>query len=230
MTAETRSHRPIRSFVRRESRITPSQRRALHELWPRFGVTPTAAASIDLDALFRRAAPRVLEIGFGNGDALIAMAASNPGNDYLGIEVHRPGVGQALRELAARELNNVRVCCADVNDVLTDVPDGALTAVYVFFPDPWPKKRHHKRRLVQAQFVQQVRRTLIHGGLLCLATDWEDYAVQMMTVLSEAAGFENTVKDGGYAPRPAERPLTKFERRGQRLGHSVYDLVFRRVG
>src|SRR5688572_9054313 len=143
--------RSIRSFVRRESRITPGQRRALSDLWPRYGLTSTGAP-FDLNALFKRVAPRALEIGFGNGEALIAMAAANPNNDYLGVEVHRPGVAQALREMASREIDNARVCCTDVNDVLACLPDGALHAVYLFFPDPWPKKRHHKRRLVQIEF------------------------------------------------------------------------------
>jgi len=229
VTVESRSRRPVRSFVRRESRMTASQRRAIEELWPRYGATP-GDGSFDLGTLFGRTAPRALEIGFGNGEALIAMAAENPDRDYLGVEVHRPGVAQALRELARRELGNVRVCCVDVNDVLARLPERSLCAVYLFFPDPWPKKRHHKRRLVQAQFVAQIGRVLCAGGLFRLATDWQDYAAHMLAVLQEAPGFENTREGEGYASRPIERPLTKFERRGQRLGHSVYDLAFRRVG
>jgi tRNA (guanine-N7-)-methyltransferase len=228
MTAETRSHRPIRSFVRRESRMTASQREALRELWPRYGLT-LGDTPIELDTLFKRTAPRCLEIGFGNGEALTAMAAANPQNDYIGVEVHRPGVGQALRDCAARDVGNVRVCCVDVNDVLARLPDEAFTSVYLFFPDPWPKKRHHKRRLLQPDFADSVRRKLTRGGLFCLATDWEDYAVHMLAVLTQAPGFENTAGDARYVPRPVERPLTKFERRGQRLGHTVYDLAFRRV-
>jgi tRNA (guanine-N7-)-methyltransferase len=225
------NHRPIRSFVRRESRMTAAQRRTLEELWPRYGVTLSPSEEpLNLDLLFGRAAPRALEIGFGNGEALVAMAADNAGRDYLGVEVHRPGVAQALREFARRELINVRVCCADVNDVLTRLPERSLCAVYLFFPDPWPKKRHHKRRLVQTEFVQHIRGALAVGGLFRLATDWQDYATHMLAVLEEASGFENTVEEGGYASRPPERPLTKFERRGKRLGHSVYDLAFRCVG
>src|SRR6266566_3777862 len=220
-------HRPIRSFVRRESRITTAQQRALVELWPRYGVELIAAA-LDLDALFGRAAPRVLEIGFGNGEALVAMAAQHPQYDYLGIEVHGPGVGCALRDVAARGLGNVRVVRADVNDVLACLPPMSLNTAYLFFPDPWPKLRHHKRRLVQPEFVERLRQRLVPGGLFCLATDWEDYAAHMLEVLSQAPGFENTAGHDHYAPRPVERPLTKFERRGQRLGHVVRDLVFRR--
>lgn len=228
MIIDTASHRSIRSFVRRDSRMTPSQRRALAELWPRFGVTLTDTP-LDLAALFNRSRPRVLEIGFGNGEALITMASANPENDYLGVEVHRPGVGQVMRHLAARDVRNVRVCCDDANDLLARLPNEALNAVYLFFPDPWHKKRHHKRRLVQAEWVELLRHKLAPDGLFFLATDWQDYATHMMSVLSLAPGFANTAGEGQYAPRPEQRPLTKFERRGQRLGHAVYDLLFRRV-
>jgi tRNA (guanine-N7-)-methyltransferase len=228
MTAENAFRRPIRSFVRRESRITASQRRALEELWPRFGV-PFGDTLLDLDALFKRSRPRVLEIGFGNGDALMAMACANPEVDYLGVDVHRPGAGQLLRQLDARSIGNIRVCCDDAKDLLARIPDGALAEACLFFPDPWPKKRHHKRRLVQPEWVESVRQKLVPNGLLFLATDWQDYATHMLSVLSAAPGFTNVAGADAYAPRPSQRPLTKFERRGQRLGHAVYDLAFRRI-
>jgi len=225
--AEIEHPRSIRSFVMRGGRITEAQQRALEHLWPRYGIdfNPTL---LDLDAAFGRAAPVTLEIGFGNGEALLAAAIANPQQDYIGVEVHRPGVGQLLRELAAHDIGNVRVVCADVNDVLARVPDAALSIVCLFFPDPWPKKRHHKRRLVQPAFVEALRHKLARGGVFCLATDWEDYAAHMLEVLSQAPGFENTAGAARYAPRPPQRPLTKFERRGHRLGHVVRDFVFQR--
>jgi tRNA (guanine-N7-)-methyltransferase len=171
-----------------------------------------------------------LEIGFGNGEALAAMAAAHPQNNYFGIEVHRPGVGVLLRRLDAECIPNVRVACTDAKEMLEQrIPDAALDAVYVFFPDPWHKQRHHKRRLVQPEFIALLRRRLKLGGTLHLATDWEDYARQMLAVLSAAEGFENRAGTDRFAPRPAARPPTKFERRGQRLGHGVWDLVFRRL-
>lgn len=225
---ETRLHRPIRSFVRREGRITDGQRRALAELLPRYGVEP-GEAPLDFRALFGRDAPAHLEIGFGNGEALAAMAAAHPRNNYLGIEVHRPGVGALLRRIEAESLANVRVACTDARELLERrVPESSLSAVYVFFPDPWHKKRHHKRRLVQPEFVALLSRKLKTGGTLHLATDWEDYARQMLALLSADTGFENAAGPGQYAPRPETRPRTRFERRGQRLGHGVWDLVFRR--
>jgi len=228
MTFAARPHRPIRSFVRREGRITKAQERALTELWPRYGVD-AGDAPLDFRALFGRAAPVHVEIGFGNGDVLAAMAARHPEYDYLGIEVHRPGIGALLRRLEAAGLGNARVMRADAKEVLArNIPDAALSAVNIFFPDPWPKKRHHKRRLIQPEFAELVRRKLQPGGMLHLATDWRDYAEQMLDVLSQTPGFENTAGAGAFAPRPEERPLTKFEQRGKRLGHEVYDLSFRR--
>ncbi len=225
---ETRLHRPIRSFVRREGRITDGQRRALAELLPRYGVGP-GEAPLDFVALFGRDAPVHLEIGFGNGEALAAMAAAHPQNNYLGIEVHRPGVGALLRRIEAEDLANVRVACTDAREFLERrIPDGGLSAVYIFFPDPWHKKRHHKRRLVQVEFAELLARRLKPGGLLHLATDWEDYAQHMLTVLAAVEAFENTAQPGPFTPRPEERTLTRFERRGHRLGHGVRDLVFRR--
>jgi tRNA (guanine-N7-)-methyltransferase len=208
--------------------MTSAQQRALQEFWPRYGVEPIDGP-FDLAAIFGRRAPVALEIGFGNGEALVAMAIANPENDYLGIEVHRPGVGHLLRGLAAQDLPNVRVVCVDANEVLARLPDNSLSAVYMFFPDPWPKKRHHKRRLVQPVFVETIRRKLAIGGLCCLATDWEEYAAHMLAVLSPVEGFENTAGAGCYAKRSSARPLTKFERRGQKLGHTVRDLVFCRI-
>jgi tRNA (guanine-N7-)-methyltransferase len=228
MALPSTAHRPIRSFVRREGRITPAQRRALDELWPRYGV-PAGEGPLDPAALYGRVAPLELEIGFGNGEALAALAAAHPERDYLGLEVHRPGVGALLARLAAAGLTNVRVAAEDAAAfVARRLPDGALAAAYLFFPDPWPKKRHHKRRLVQAPFAALLARKLAPGGVLRLATDWPDYAAHMLAVLAAEPALENLAADGGYAPRPEERPLTKFERRGLRLGHPVRDLAFRR--
>ncbi|MFP5505162.1 MAG: tRNA (guanosine(46)-N7)-methyltransferase TrmB [Gammaproteobacteria bacterium] len=220
---EIRRH--VRSFVRREGRITRSQQRALEELLPRFGLEP--AGLLDLDGAFGRSAPRTLEIGFGNGASLAQMAAAAPEQDFLGIEVHRPGVGHLLLEIEQRALSNVRVICADAVEILRDrlAPD-SLDRVLLFFPDPWPKKRHHKRRILQPAFVALIRDRLKPGGVFHMATDWQDYAEQMLEVMDAQPGFINSAGRGHYAPKPDYRPETKFERRGLRLGHGVWDLVF----
>lgn len=224
--ATDRHHRPIRSFVRREGRMTEAQRRALEDFGPRY-LVEFQEAPLDLAAVFGRAAPRVLEIGFGMGDSVLDMARRHPERDHLGIEVHRPGVGRLLRALAEEDIGNVRIVCADAVQVLTHmIPDAVLAAVFLFFPDPWPKKRHHKRRIVQPEFAELVARRLKPGGIFHLATDWEDYAQHMMTVLEQSAAFVNSAGAGGFVPRPDDRVLTKFERRGERLGHGVWDLVF----
>jgi tRNA (guanine-N7-)-methyltransferase len=230
MTPEAPPRRPVRSFVRREGRFTTAQRRAVDSLLPKYGV-PEGDEPINFTALFGRAAPVHLEIGFGNGEALAAMARLHPEINFLGIEVHRPGVGALLQRLETEVLTNVRVISADAVDVLSRrIPDQSLSAMYLFFPDPWPKLRHHKRRLVQPGLVSLVCQKLQIGGLWHLATDWEDYARHMLAVLTEAEGFENASGPGQFAARPESRPLTRFERRGQKLGHAVWDLVFRRVG
>lgn len=226
MSQENRPLRPIRSFVLRQGRITPAQREALDTLWERYSVEADGLP-LNLDVVFGRRARHLLEIGFGMGDALIALAKAHPEQDYLGIEVHRPGVGKLLKALAAEQLSNVRVICADAVEVLNQqIADAALDAVYLFFPDPWPKRRHHKRRLVQPAFVTLVARKLKPGGYFHLATDWQDYAEHMMEILSACPLFTNVAGAEVYALRPAYRPLTKFEQRGQRLGHPVWDLVF----
>jgi len=228
MSGDGQRHRAIRSFVRREGRITEAQKRALEELLPCYGID-AGEAPLDFVALFGSDAPVHLEIGFGNGEALVAMAAAHPQYNYLGIEVHRPGVGVLLRRIEAEGLANVRVACTDAKELLERrIPENSLSAVYVFFPDPWHKKRHHKRRLVQAEFVALLARKLKPGGLLHLATDWEDYAQHMLAVLAADATFENTAQPGPFTTRPEDRTLTRFERRGRRLGHGVRDLVFRR--
>jgi tRNA (guanine-N7-)-methyltransferase len=228
MPDSTKIIRPIRSFVRREGRLTAGQARALDQLWPRFGLEP-GDAEIDLARVFSREAPVALEIGFGNGESLATMAEAHPQINYIGIEVHRPGVGSLLLRLEQRAISNVRVISQDASEVLRkNVPDASLAAVYLFFPDPWPKKRHHKRRLVQPEFVQQVRAKLKTGGEFHMATDWQDYAKHMMAVMSDADGFVNVAGDGRYSTKPAYRPETKFERRGLMRGHGVWDLVFRR--
>ncbi len=220
--------RQIRSYVRREGRITAAQRRALSELWPRFGVDD-GGSQLDLAALFGRDAPVILEIGFGDGQALHTMAAASPERNYLGVEVHRPGIGRLLQTLDAQAITNVRVICDDARSVLVSrIGDKQLSGVHLFFPDPWPKARHHKRRLLQPAFLEILHSRLIVGGYLHAVTDWEPYAQQMMTVLTGAQGFENCAGPGLFASRSEDRPYTKFERRGQRLGHDVWELIFRR--
>ena len=220
--------RSVRSFVRRQGRLTPGQQRALKQYWPRYGLK-LSSRPISLDSVFNRHAPCILEIGFGMGDALLELASRYPGNNYLGIEVHRPGVGSLLRRLAANHLHHVRVISEDATVVLQQmIADQALDAVYLFFPDPWPKKRHHKRRLVQHDFVALLRRKLRPGGVFHMATDWSDYARHMLQVVADDHGFVNLAGEGCFSPRPLYRPLTRFEQRGQRLGHEVFDLVWLR--
>ncbi len=218
----------MRSFVVRTGRITAAQQRAWRELWPVYGIE-TDDGLLDLDRLFSRSAHRTLEIGFGNGESLVALAEAHPEQDFLGIEVHRPGIGHLLLMAEERGLGNLRVVCRDAVEVLGScLPDASLDEVLLYFPDPWPKKRHHKRRIVQPGFVGLVARKLKPGGMFRLATDWQNYAEHMLEVLGACALLENESPQGGYAERPANRPLTRFEKRGQRLGHEVWDLAFRR--
>ncbi len=221
--------RRIRSFVRREGRLTPGQQRAMDTLFPRFGIG-AGQGLLDLDAIFGRRAPRILEIGFGNGESLAEIAKNHPENDYLGIEVHRPGVGHLLQIIEEQGLTNLRVMSEDAVEILEQqIPDASLDALYLFFPDPWHKKRHHKRRQVRPEWAQLVRRKLKLGGRLHMATDWENYAEHMRDVLNDAEGYNNTSESGDYVPKPDYRPETKFERRGLRLGHGVWDLVYEKV-
>ncbi|GMV75855.1 MAG: tRNA (guanine-N(7)-)-methyltransferase [Rubrivivax sp.] len=219
-------HRSVRSYVLRAGRMGSGQERALAELGPRF-VLPFQPRPLDFAAVFGRSAPRVLEIGFGMGGATAAIAAAQPGVDFLGVEVHEPGVGALLKRIGEMGLANLRIVRHDAVEVLQQMiaPD-SLAAVHVFFPDPWPKKRHHKRRLIQPPLVALIASRLVPGGVLHCATDWEPYAEQMLQVLSQEPLLRNTA--AGYAPRPDYRPLTKFEARGLRLGHGVRDLVFTR--
>jgi tRNA (guanine-N7-)-methyltransferase len=221
-------HRPIRSFVVRAGRMTSGQARALEGLWPRYGVE-FSAAPLALDELFGRRAPRTLEIGFGNGEHLAKLAAAHPDRDYFGIEVHRPGVGHLLMLAGASEVTNLRVSDHDAVEVLREqIPPASLDEVLVLFPDPWHKKRHHKRRLIQPPFVELLASRLRPGGVLRLATDWEEYAMQMLDVLRGSALLANLSPTGDWMPRPDERAPTRFEKRGARLGHGVWDLAFRR--
>jgi tRNA (guanine-N7-)-methyltransferase len=217
--------RGIKSFVARAGRMTTAQERAWRELWPRYGVEDRAGA-IDLPGLFGRVAPLTLEIGFGNGESLLALAAAQPEADFLGIEVHRPGVGHLMLRAEALGLTNLRAACRDAVEILgQQIGDATLDAVLLYFPDPWPKKRHHKRRIVQPPFVDLVARKLKPGGQFRLATDWQNYAEQMLEVVGACGALRNEF-GSGYAPRPDSRPLTRFETRGRRLGHGVWDLSF----
>ena len=220
------SPRPIRSFVLRAGRMGSGQTRALQELGPHF-VLPYRSAPLDFSAVFGREAPVVLEIGFGMGDATAAIAQQRPGTDFLGLEVHPPGVGALLRQIGERGLSNLRIVQHDAVEVLREmVPAASLAGIHIFFPDPWHKKRHHKRRLIQPPFVAALVQHLAPGGTLHCATDWEPYAQQMLEVLSAEPLLVNTAE--GYATKPDYRPLTKFENRGLKLGHGVWDLVFTR--
>ncbi|MDR0576627.1 MAG: tRNA (guanosine(46)-N7)-methyltransferase TrmB [Candidatus Accumulibacter sp.] len=217
----------IRSFVLRQGRLSNAQRRYHAAMMSEIGIA-YAPASLDLDAVFGRVAPRVLEIGFGMGETSAAIAEANPGCDYIGVEVHTPGVGSLCKLIAEKGLSNLRIIQHDAVEVLRDmIPERSLDGIHVFFPDPWPKTRHHKRRLIQPPFVALLASRLKIGGCVHCATDWEDYAGQMLEVLSAEPSLRNTAD--GYAPRPAYRPPTRFERRGLRLGYGVWDLVFRRV-
>jgi tRNA (guanine-N7-)-methyltransferase len=225
------SARRIRSFVVRAGRMTEAQRLALETLWPKYGLDAPAAGAgpLDLAQRFGRDAPRTLEIGFGNGETLAALATAHPERDYLGIEVHRPGAGQLLRLAEQGALSNLRVLCADAVEVLQHgLAPGSLDEVLILFADPWHKKRHHKRRLIQPAFVTLLASRLRAGGTLHLATDWEPYAQQMLEVLNASPEFANESAADGFVPRPAWRTPTRFERRGERLGHGVWDLTYRR--
>jgi tRNA (guanine-N7-)-methyltransferase len=220
-------HRPIRSYVLRQGRFSPAQQRAYETLLPRFGVA-YSREPLDFPAVFGRRAPVVVEIGSGMGETTAAIAAAEPARDYLAIEVHSPGVGSLLKQVEEQQLTNIRVVQHDAVEVLRDmVPPASLDGVHVFFPDPWPKKRHHKRRLLQPAFAELLARAIKPGGYLHVATDWQDYAEQALAVLGAVPGLRNTAE--GFAPRPASRPLTKFERRGRSLGHGVWDLLFEKV-
>jgi len=224
MSSPDQTH--IRSYVLRQGRVSNAQQRARQELLPRYGI-PYVPGALDLSAVFGRTAPTILEIGFGMGETTAAMAAAHPEQDYLGIEVHTPGVGALLKTAGELGLTNLRVVQHDAVEVVRDmIAPRTLDAIHVFFPDPWPKKRHHKRRLLQPRFVALLASRLQPGGYLHCATDWQDYAEQMLSVLSAETTLVNTANT--FAPRPDHRPETKFESRGLRLGHEVWDLVFRR--
>ena len=228
MTTE-RPLRTVRSFVRRQGRLTLCQLNALENAWPKYGVEFTPEI-LDLSKLFARNAETILEIGFGNGDALLSMAQQNPDSNFIGIEVHRPGIGHLLQNIEQHELQNIRVICHDAIDVLKQqIPDHSLDRLHLFFPDPWHKTRHQKRRIVQADFALLVAQKLKPGGLFHLATDWQHYATHILRVLNACDDYNNLSADCNYVPRPVTRPLTKFEQRGHRLGHGVWDLLYQRT-
>ncbi|MCG6118085.1 MAG: tRNA (guanosine(46)-N7)-methyltransferase TrmB [Aquimonas sp.] len=221
--------RVLRSFVQRAGRLTPAQQRALDQLWPAYGLA-IAQGPLDAPARFGRSAPLVLEIGFGNGEALVHGALHSPERDFIGIEVHKPGVGRALNAIESNALSNVRIYAEDAVEVLKQcVGERALAEARIYFPDPWHKKRHTKRRLVQPGFVELLASRIAPGGLLHLATDWEPYAEQMWEVMDASSGFRNTAGPRGQVARPDWRPQTHFERRGLRLGHGVWDMLYLRV-
>lgn len=227
--AEFENLRPIRSFVRRNGRITPAQQRALDTFSKQY-IIEIQDEKLDLDQIFGRTAAKHLEIGFGRGEALLAMAMAYPENDYIGIEVHLPGVGSVLNEAAKLNLTNLRVICHDAVEVLEKhLVVQSLDQIYIFFPDPWHKSRHHKRRLIQEKFIHTLANCLKSGAGVKLATDWEEYAEQMRQTFENSTEFCNCIRPNSFAPRCEERPLTKFERRGQRLGHGVWDLCYQRV-
>ncbi|MEH6578119.1 MAG: tRNA (guanosine(46)-N7)-methyltransferase TrmB [Amphritea sp.] len=221
--------RTVRSFVIRGGRMTEPQERAYKEVWPEMGLD-LEQGILDLAEVYGREAPVVLEIGFGMGDSLNAMAKAMPEKNYLGVEVHKPGVGRLLNNAKTDGLTNIRVFCTDALDVLAKcIPDGSLDTVQLFFPDPWHKKKHNKRRIVQLAFAETIRQKLKVGGQFHMATDWENYAEHMMEVMSAAEGYANIAGEGQYSPQPEWRPNTKFQKRGERLGHGVWDLIFERV-
>jgi tRNA (guanine-N7-)-methyltransferase len=217
----------IRSFVVRAGRMTKAQRSAFELGWDAYGLR-LADGAIELDALFGRNNPKVVEIGFGMGGSLLEMVEAQPDTDFIGIEVHPPGVGSLINAAQEKNISNLRVYLADATDVLNECfADGSLDRVQIYFPDPWHKKKHNKRRIIQPKFLQLIREKLRLGGVVHMATDWQPYAEQMLELVGEADGFKNMAQD--YVPRPDFRPLTKFERRGEKLGHGVWDLMAERT-
>lgn len=221
--------RKIRSFVRRGGRLTASQKRALEEFWPQYGIEFNNEP-LNLDHIFNRTASKNIEIGFGMAENLIAVAKSQPNKDFIGIEVHEPGIGNALNQIEEYSLSNLRVIKHDAVEVLKhQIAEHSIDSISIFFPDPWHKKKHHKRRLINSEFVDLLARKIKKGGHVFMATDWENYAEQMLEVFANNPKFENLSEDNTYCDRIEFRSLTKFERRGQRLGHGVWDLIFRRI-
>jgi len=222
--------RPVRSFVRHEGRATAAQKQAMETLWPVFGFEPATGGELDLQALFGRDAPLVLEIGYGDGEALVDTAALEPGVNFIGAEVYTPGIGHCLIRIEQQALNNVRLCQVDAIELLNkNIPDAALSEIRLFFPDPWPKKKHHKRRIVSDSFTQLISRKLQAGGRIHFATDWAPYAEWAMDVFEACPTLENVAGARQFTPRPDSRTLTKFERRGQRLGQASQDLIYRTI-
>ena len=218
-------HREIRSFVVRGGRLTPAQQQAMDELWPLYGLQMDAG-ELDAEQVFGRRAELVFEIGFGMGGSLVEMAQASPQRDFIGVDVHPPGIGTILRDIHARQLDNLKVYQGDAVEVLRKcIGDESVDCFQIFFPDPWHKKRHHKRRIIQPDFVQLLRQKMKPGGRLHVATDWQNYAEHIMEVMGPAEGFRNCFGEGAFATEH-ERPQTKFERRGQRLGHGVWDMIF----
>lgn len=218
----------IKSFVKREGRLTKAQGKAIEDNWPSMGLN-IDLGMLNMTNVFERSAPLVLEIGFGMGKSLVEMAQNAPNSDFIGIEVHRPGIGACLASAEQAEISNLRVFEHDAVEVLSQcIPDESIDRLQLFFPDPWHKTRHHKRRIVQDDFVQAIRNKLKVGGEFHMATDWEPYAEHMLEVMQRANGFENTSSSNDYVPRPQYRPITKFEVRGQKLGHGVWDIIFKR--
>ena len=221
--------RKVRSFVRREGRLTKGQENAMNECWPTMGIDYQETL-LDWQEVFGNDNPVVLEIGFGLGASLVDMAKNAPEKNFIGIEVHSPGVGACLSDARDAGITNLRVMCHDAVEVFANmIPDSSLATLQLFFPDPWHKKRHHKRRIVQPEFAQKLRSKLKIGGVFHMATDWENYAEHMLEVMQVAEGYKNQSETNDYVPRPDSRPLTKFEQRGHRLGHGVWDLMFERT-
>lgn len=219
----------VKSYVKREGRLTKGQAKSLETYWPSMGIE-YQDTTIDLKDVYGRDANTVVEIGFGMGKSLVEMADAAPEVNFLGIEVHRPGVGSCIGDAGEKQLSNIRLMEYDAVEVLKNMlQDQSLHRVQLYFPDPWHKKRHHKRRIVQPEFVELVRQKLAIGGTFHMATDWEPYAESMLEIMKEAPGFSNTAQDGDFVPRPDYRPITKFETRGQKLGHGVWDLIFERI-
>jgi tRNA (guanine-N7-)-methyltransferase len=225
LSAEINFPRKIKSFIRRQGRLTTGQQLALNNHWHAYGLDPNI--DYDFAEVFGRSAPICVEIGFGNGETLARMAAANPDIDYIGIEVHRPGIGHLLILLAEQNLTNVRIYCHDAIEILENrLPNESLSGVHLFFPDPWPKKKHHKRRIVQPHFTELLIRKLKKGGYFHAASDWKNYAEHMLNVLSNEKRLKNSSQTSDFCSRPNYRPLTKFEQRGIKLGHGVWDLIF----